>query len=158
MRSKVKCFSITRAPNATAAIGTSIPNVWSEYPTSTSKVVPIVCIAFRLTSTIGVGYSVLQCNIVILSIFLSLNTLKASSISEMEHIPVDITKWGQSIKWLLPPNHTIPLCKSANDSKYGKFVISPDGIFIISGLYSSISLILSKSKAVANMSIDLSKQ
>ena len=28
--SKVKCFSITLAPRATAAIGTSIPRVWSE--------------------------------------------------------------------------------------------------------------------------------
>ena len=27
---KVKCFSITSAPKTTAAVGTSIPSVWSE--------------------------------------------------------------------------------------------------------------------------------
>ena len=28
----MKCFSITNAPKATAAIAVSIPKVWSEYP------------------------------------------------------------------------------------------------------------------------------
>lgn len=34
-RLSVKCFSITEAPKATAATGTSTPSVWSEYPTRT---------------------------------------------------------------------------------------------------------------------------
>ena len=53
--SNVKCFSIHVAPIATAAIQTSVPNVWSLYPNSVLNLFPIVCIALRFTSFIGVG-------------------------------------------------------------------------------------------------------
>src|SRR5659263_663761 len=53
--SSVKCFSITHAPIATAAIGTRIPVVWSEYPTGTLNSSAIVLIAFRLQSSARAG-------------------------------------------------------------------------------------------------------
>jgi len=58
----VKCFSITVAPNATAAIGTVIPKVWSDNPTGNPKEFFNVNIEFRLTSSKGAGYSEVQCN------------------------------------------------------------------------------------------------
>ncbi len=36
-RRRVKCFSITQAPSATAAIATSMPSVWSDSPIGQSK-------------------------------------------------------------------------------------------------------------------------
>jgi hypothetical protein len=39
LRSRVTCFSIRHAPNATDATGTPMPSVWSDSPTS----VPNAC-------------------------------------------------------------------------------------------------------------------
>src|SRR6185437_1039916 len=61
LRSSVRCFSMMLAPRATAAIAISMPSVWSEYPTASRNVRRIVCIAARLTSADGHGYSVVQC-------------------------------------------------------------------------------------------------
>ena len=46
----VKCFSMTLAPRATAATETSMPQVWSEYPTGTLNLLTIACMANKLTS------------------------------------------------------------------------------------------------------------
>ncbi len=58
--SRVKCFSIISAPRATAAIGTSIPLVWSLYPTPAHPNSFSESIARRLTASCGVGYWVVQ--------------------------------------------------------------------------------------------------
>ena len=135
VQSSVKCFSIQEAPKATAAISTSIPKVWSLYPKAISKVFPIVTIAFKFTSSIGVGYSVFACKTVIFSFFVPafINIFKASSISPIFAIPVE------SITFL----SNLPICL-----RYGKFVISPLGILNISRPKSFKSSILSWSNGV----------
>ncbi|MBA7580517.1 hypothetical protein ES708_22409 [subsurface metagenome] len=53
--SKVKCFSIIEAPKATDAIGTDIPKVWSDNPTTVLKVSAKLGMVRKFTSSKGVG-------------------------------------------------------------------------------------------------------
>ena len=61
----LKCFSIIRPPNTTDAIGTSIPNVWSDNPPITLNVSIICLIVFRFASSCLAGYALVHFNIAI---------------------------------------------------------------------------------------------
>ena len=98
---------------------------------------------FRFKSGYFVGYSVVQCSIEISSVPLSSNISTAACISSKVAIPVD------RITFLF----CFPIF-----SKYGRFVISPDGI-----LYTGISVLIRKSSdsssnGVENTSTPFSKQ
>lgn len=67
--SKVKCFSIISAPNATAEIEVSIPIVWSEKPTGSLNFSLIINILFKLHSSALAGYFNTQCNSAIFIFF-----------------------------------------------------------------------------------------
>ena len=99
-------------------------------------------IALRFTSSKGVGYSVLQCNIVILStgtlLFIKIET--DCFISSIVAIPVDMIIFLSGIESL------------AIFSRYGKFNNSPEGIFHIFCFKDAKKSIESSSKGVEKTS------
>ena len=54
-RSRVTCFSIRQAPNATAAIGTPMPSVWSLSPIGSPSVSASTGMRRRLVCSGGAG-------------------------------------------------------------------------------------------------------
>ena len=85
----VKCRSIIFAPNAIAEWETNNPNVWSDNPTGTLKVLRRVSIAAKFISSSGAGYEELQWSKIIFGFPDLRITLIASSILDSVLMPVD---------------------------------------------------------------------
>ena len=116
----MKCFSIKSIPKTAAPIAAVYPTEWSENPILTfGKCFFKSLIANIFTSLSGVGYSVLQWRRMISHSFVPAFT-KISiqfSISSIVAIPEESITFFPSL--LIAPIRF----------KYGKFVISPEGIF-----------------------------
>ncbi len=85
----VRCFSIIEAPEATAAMGTSIPRVWSDSPAGTSNVDDRCSMVLRFISSGRAGYALVHFNRAIWLFPVFLMVLTAVSISLNVPIPVD---------------------------------------------------------------------
>ena len=106
------------APSATAAIGISIPFVWSEYPTFNLNFFLIVLIALRFTSFLVLLFGIAMQNRNLFLLVPDFSKISKAFYFFNIDIPVDkITSYLMNLYILK-----------------GRFVISPDGIFIIFAL------------------------